>query len=105
MFEPMTAPICVKNMTTVIHVHDMQERDVYIGHRYNRKRLPESIRANPHYRDNCTQEEKVERFEAYLKRRPDLLARVHELKGKRLACHCHPKRCHGDVLAKLANAL
>ena len=34
----------------------------------------------------------------------DLLAQLHTLKGKRLACWCKPKACHGDVLAKLADA-
>ena len=62
--------------TTVIHVRDMREGDVYIGHRNNRYGLPESIWANPHYKDDCSQEEKVERFEAYLKKRPDLLAHL-----------------------------
>jgi hypothetical protein len=90
--------------TTVIHVRDMREGDVYIGHRNNRYGLPESIWANPHYKDDCSQEEKVERFEAYLKKRPDLLAQLHPLKGKRLACWCKPKACHGDVLARLADA-
>jgi hypothetical protein len=28
---------------------------------------------------------------------------VTELKGKRLGCHCHPKSCHGDTLAEIAN--
>jgi len=82
----------------------MREGDVYIGHRNNRYGLPESIWANPHYKDDCSQEEKVERFEAYLKKRPDLLAQLHALKGKRLACWCKPKACHGDVLARLADA-
>lgn len=82
----------------------MREGDVYIGHRNNRYGLPESIWANPHYKDDCSQEEKVERFEAYLKKRPDLLAQLHALKGKRLACWCKPKACHGDVLAILADA-
>ena len=27
-----------------------------------------------------------------------------ELRGKRLACWCAPKPCHGDVLARIANA-
>lgn len=34
----------------------------------------------------------------------DLLERVHELRGKRLACVCAPQRCHGDTLARLADA-
>ena len=30
---------------------------------------------------------------------------VHEdLAGKKLGCFCHPKRCHGDILARLADA-
>jgi hypothetical protein len=93
--------------TTVIHVRDMRDGDVYIGHRNNRYGLPETIWANPHSRDKCSQEEKVRRFEVYVMKWPDLLARVHELKGKRLACWCKPKKkvCHGDVLARLAEAL
>jgi hypothetical protein len=37
--------------------------------------------------------------------RPDLLARVSELAGKRIGCWCKPAACHGDVLAELADAL
>lgn len=28
---------------------------------------------------------------------------AHELRGKRLGCWCEPKRCHGSVLAALAD--
>jgi hypothetical protein len=31
-----------------------------------------------------------------------LLDDLHEIKGKWLACWCHPKPCHGDVLKYLA---
>jgi hypothetical protein len=34
-----------------------------------------------------------------------LLKRLHELKGKRIACWCKPLSCHGDVLAELADKL
>ena len=34
----------------------------------------------------------------------DLLDRVHELRGKRIACVCAPLRCHGDTLARLADS-
>lgn len=27
-----------------------------------------------------------------------------DLAGHKLACFCHPKRCHGDILARLADA-
>jgi hypothetical protein len=43
----------------------------------------------------------IARYEAYIRERPDLLARLGELEGKRLGCFCKPKRCHGDVLVKL----
>jgi hypothetical protein len=39
----------------------------------------------------------------YLPTRPDLLERVHELKGKALTCHCAPLRCHCDTLKELAD--
>lgn len=39
----------------------------------------------------------------WLKTQPGLLAAVGELKGRVLGCWCHPKRCHADHLAKLAN--
>jgi hypothetical protein len=34
----------------------------------------------------------------YLPSRPDLLARLDELRGKALGCCCAPEGCHGDVL-------
>ncbi|AFL52877.1 hypothetical protein ABIE78_001232 [Sinorhizobium fredii] len=44
-----------------------------------------------------------DRFESYLRANPDLLARIPSLKGKLLLCWCHPRRCHGDTLAAVAN--
>jgi site-specific DNA-methyltransferase (adenine-specific) len=42
-------------------------------------------------------------YAQYLRMKPSLLGRVHELRGKLLCCYCRPNACHGDVLAKLAN--
>lgn len=28
---------------------------------------------------------------------------IHELKGKVLGCWCKPNKCHGDILAEIAN--
>ena len=36
-------------------------------------------------------------------RRAWILAHVHTLRGKTLACSCKPDACHGDVLAELAD--
>lgn len=32
-----------------------------------------------------------------------LLDDLHQLKGKKLGCFCKPRKCHGDILAELAN--
>lgn len=44
-----------------------------------------------------------ELYAQWLTTRPDLIARLPELRGKVLACWCSPKRCHADLLAQLAN--
>jgi len=37
----------------------------------------------------------------YFKHKRSLHAKVKDLKGKALGCHCYPLRCHGDYLKKL----
>lgn len=49
----------------------------------------------------CTREQAIKMYEVYIRRRPDLLAALGELVGKRLGCYCSPLPCHGDVLVKL----
>lgn len=48
--------------------------------------------------------EVIRKYEAWLLRQPQLLARLGELRGKVLGCYCAPLACHGDVLARLADA-
>ena len=44
-------------------------------------------------------------FEIYFERKYSLHNRVHELKGKVLACWCYPKRCHGmHLIARMEEA-
>mmetsp|Transcript_17335 Transcript_17335/g.19317 ORF Transcript_17335/g.19317 Transcript_17335/m.19317 type:complete len:336 (+) Transcript_17335:11-1018(+) len=44
------------------------------------------------------------KYDEWLCAQPDLCARARrELKGKRIACWCHPLKCHGEVLARVAN--
>lgn len=45
----------------------------------------------------------IERYEAWIKTQPHLLASLHEIRGKRLGCFCKPLACHGDVLAQLCD--
>lgn len=52
-------------------------------------------------RDDC-----CNRFEEYLLNSTDLITAVkRELAGKDLVCWCAPKRCHGDILLRVANSL
>lgn len=50
-----------------------------------------------------TREEVIEKYELWLLSNEYLMSRLPELKGKVLGCFCRPRRCHGDVLARLAN--
>ena len=79
--------------------------DIYIGrpsewgnpftHIADRKTLAEFIVA--------TREEAVAKYEEWLMTQPQLLAKLHKLKGRVLGCWCAPLSCHGDILARLSN--
>jgi hypothetical protein len=90
--------------TTVVNVHT-DPFDIYIG---RSGKGVTSIWGNPFTtgRDG-TREMVIEKYRAYLQGRPDLLALIPTLKGKRLGCFCkrHDREvaCHGDVLAELAD--
>jgi hypothetical protein len=81
-------------MTTVIHINQADSKDVYIGRG--------SIWGNP-YRmaDGFTRKECIDKYRIYLPTQPQLMAQLESLRGKRLACHCKPLACHGDVLVAL----
>lgn len=49
-------------------------------------------------------EQVIALYEAWLVQQADLVASLPELRGKKLGCWCAPLACHGDVLARLANA-
>jgi hypothetical protein len=40
-------------------------------------------------------------YEEHVRARPELMAALPELRGRRLGCWCAPKACHGDVLVRL----
>ncbi|CUU60846.1 protein of unknown function (DUF4326) [Parafrankia irregularis] len=67
----------------------------------------DTIWGNPHrLHPGASSQERAEAIAAYerhLQTRPDLLARVGELRGRALGCWCAPAPCHGDVLARLAH--
>jgi hypothetical protein len=86
---------------TVVNVRRGESKgpryDVYIGR--------PSKWGNPyHIGQDGTRGETIAKYRAYILTRPDLLAELGELRGKRLGCWCAPLPCHGDVLAELADS-
>lgn len=79
--------------TTVVNKRK-DDYDVYIG---RGSKWGNPFRIGP----DGTREDVIEKYENRIREMPDLLADLHELRGKRLACYCAPLRCHGDVLVKL----
>ena len=83
----------------------MKEKyDVYIGGPVPRKGIKGSKWENPKRspRDG-SREEVIKWYEEWIQAQPELMAALHELKGRVLGCWCSPLPCHGDVLARLAN--
>lgn len=73
---------------------------LYIGREW--RYLPKSKWHNPfHISEGQPRGSTLDRFEAYLRSRPDLLADLHEIDDEVLGCHCRPEACHGDVLIKV----
>ena len=96
--------------TTVVHCQK-SPYDVYIGRGKGSKwgnpfSHREGTLANFKVR---TRKEAIDRFEEYLLNNEELMKSLPELKGKVLGCWCKDSRkfvsCHGDILAKHANAL
>lgn len=82
--------------TTVVHC-DRDEYDVYIGR--------PSKWGNPyHIGPDGTREQVIEKYRELIRRNPQMIEDIGELRGKCLGCWCKPKACHGDVLAELADA-
>jgi len=51
-------------------------------------------------------EEAIDKYEEWIRQQPELLADLHELRGKRLGCFCRPyNKCHGDILCDLIDEL
>ena len=90
------------------HRDDPQFADVvYVGRAMHRGgwQLPASPLANP-FRPgpHGSRGEVMAKYREYLLGRPDLLALLPGLRGRRLGCWCAPLPCHAEILAELANA-
>ena len=57
------------------------------------------------YPQGMKREDVVFEYRSHVESRPDLLEMLPSLKGKKLACWCKPKFCHGDVLKEMVDNL
>jgi hypothetical protein len=85
----------IEAKTIVVNI-TKEEYDVYIGR--------PSKWGNPFKtpRDG-TRDECVAKYREWIINQPNLMAEVRALRGKRLGCFCAPRKCHGDILAALAD--
>lgn len=89
-------PLSPAGHTLVVHCK-REPYQVYIGR--------PSKWGNPHKVGPMTREAAIEKYLDDLINDPFLITEhLHELQGKVLGCFCSPNACHGDVLARLANA-
>lgn len=87
----------------VRHVNMKDEDIVYVGRDWAGHK--NTGWGNPFYLANNARGSTLEKYRKYLTENKALMARLPELKGKRLACWCKPQACHADILAELVNAL
>ena len=91
--------------TKVVNKHHGKAYDVYIG-RGSKWGNPFTHRDGTKAKFKvASREEAVAEFRKWILTQPELLADLHELKGKTLCCYCAPQACHGHVLAEMADAL
>lgn len=92
-FEPWVPPLKVWNCTK----DNVPKDAVYVGR-------PTPFGNPVHLNEENKREKVVAEYEKWLLAQPELLKKVkEELKGKHLACWCAPKKCHADVLLRIAN--
>lgn len=82
--------------TKVVNIKNKEYYDVFIGR--------PSIWGNPFIiGKHGNREQVIAKYREWILKRPDLMAQLHTLRGKRLGCYCAPLHCHGHVLAELAD--
>lgn len=93
--------------TTVVH-NLRDDFDVYIGREVPEHGLLASKWGNPFVMADESDTERERAIAAYREwviTQPKLMSALEELRGRRLGCWCAPKRCHGDVLVELLEAV
>lgn len=95
-------------MTKVVHCK-FAPYDIYIG-RPSKWGNPFAFKSGTLAKTVVAQSDVLTRYEEWLHQQPHLMASLHELKWKTLGCWCKTPRnpnapCHGNILARLADAL
>jgi hypothetical protein len=98
-------------MPRVLNLRDfpdgVPDGTIYCGRAMSRRRLKGSPFANPfklgRKATDTERAESIAMYERWLMMQPALLAQLHTLVGRDLACWCAPLPCHCDVLVRLAN--
>ena len=109
MFVMLTARACglppKACRRPLAEVQVLQACHVYVGRGSRHRKLEASEWSNPfRIAGETTRTECVDKFLQHLKKSPELLKKLHTLRGFTLLCHC-PRhlRCHADVLCAMAN--
>ncbi len=80
---------------------------IYIGNlvKYHPDVYPQTKWGNPWAKDlrKYGRDKVVAMYREYILANPELMDQLYELKDKTLGCWCKPEKCHGDVLAELAD--
>ena len=98
-------------MPRVLNLRDLRDGvpdgAIYCGKPMRRQRLSGSPFANPfklgRKATDTERAESIACYERWLMMQPALLAQLHTLAGRDLACWCAPLPCHCDVLVRMAN--
>ena len=103
--EPLEPQLTLPTRASLRDARFLSEHDLYIGREHvgrGGRRLAASCWANPFRVKDCRDVlEAISKFESHLLSSPTLLARLKELSGRRLVCHCAKDApCHGDVLIR-----
>jgi hypothetical protein len=92
-------------MTKVVHCKKAPY-DIYIGRGRDPKTGELGPWGNPFkIGPDGDRNQVINKYRAWIKTQPQLLARLPELKDKTLGCFCAPQLCHGHVLAAMADGL
>jgi Domain of unknown function (DUF4326) len=76
-------------------------RFVYIGDAVRHTHYQRSPWFNPSKGRKTDHDRAVAEYRGYILERPELLARLPQLRGKVLGCWSYPKACHGNILIEL----